>query len=179
MITDDMVTRSPAMGDRVKRFHTWPMIREQTVGQHTAGCLRVYWMVFGGLPEAVAVYLLFHDTPEVGTGDPPHMVKRDNPHMKQEYDRMEDDVLRSMLGHHVANEILMAPTDIERVRMKAADLLEMGEHAEVEFAMGNRFAEPILRNVMLALQKLALSKYDRDLVDKYIGQHIMRWREQP
>ena len=87
MVTRDQVRTSTRMGGMVKRYPTWPTTQQQTVGEHSWQVMRIYLRLWGGLPENVARYILWHDVAEVYTGDLPFPLKRDNPVLKQEMDK--------------------------------------------------------------------------------------------
>ena len=171
------VRSSVRYGGNVRRYHTWPTIQTQTVMDHTGNVIRIYWMVFGELPEKVAVYLVFHDLPEGDTGDPPHPLKAHNPVLKAEYDRLDGEALAAMVGRERAHEITSGMTPLEKKRMKAADLLEMWEFAVTEQLLGSRHAEPIIDNVRRALDLLDLDEQDEERVNAYIDQEIMRFEK--
>lgn len=169
------VRSSVRFGGDVKRYHTWPTIQTQTVMHHTGNVLRIYWMVFGELPEKVAVYLIFHDLPEGDTGDPPHPLKAHNPVLKQEYDRIEDEALVAMVGNERAHQIVDGMTPTEKVRMKVADLLEMWEFAMTEAMLGSRHAQPIIDNVKSAIWQLPITDVDKLRIHEYIKHEILRF----
>lgn len=164
MPSNEDVIFSPRMGGEVRRYHTWPTIRQQTVADHTFHVLRIYWHLFGEVPPEVTAYLLHHDVCEVRVGDPPHPIKLHNPELKVVYDRLEDETLVEMLGEERAMNVLGSVNDLERVRMKACDLLEMAEFAGVEVNLGNKYAWPIFDNVARAIAGLLLTTEDAFLV---------------
>lgn len=170
------VRSSPRMGGEVVRYHGWPTHRKQTVADHTFHVMRIYWHVFGGLPPAVSAYLIFHDLSEVATGDLPHPIKRNNPKLKEVFDGLEDAVLVRMIGEARARQVLTRVADVERVRMKACDLLEMWEFAQIESHMGSEFADPIIANVIVALRDLPLSDDDRVCCEEYVNMEIERFK---
>lgn len=120
------------------RYHTWPVIRQQSIGEHTWQCLRLYREVWGPLPTAVADYLLYHDAGELVVGDPPFPLKAQNPELKEIYDGLEKKALAGMGG------ALPPLYPEEKLRVKFVDLLEMFEFGLTEMEMGNRLAEPIV-----------------------------------
>lgn len=149
----------------VKRYHTWPTIQQQNVAEHTWQVMRIYVQVFG-LPNSVVwFYMLHHDSPEVFTGDPPFPIKRDNPDLKFQYDRLEADFVRDH-GLIRSEEI---STD-DRTRVKVCDLLEMWEFGLVEERMGNRLAENITVRTLTNVLAMAefLGPEDLARVRKYV-----------
>lgn len=175
MISNAAILTSPRMGGEVLRYHTWPTIRKQTVADHTFNVIRIYWHLYGEVPPEVCAYLIFHDLPEVVVGDPPHPVKLHNPQLKYVYDQLEDAALEDMIGEENAMLVLGQVNDVERVRMKVCDLLEMAEFAAVEIGLGNKFAPTIITKVRAALDFLATSDEDMQRVASYFEQHIQRF----
>lgn len=176
MISSTNVLSSPRMGGQVLRYHTWPTIHKQTVADHCFHQMRIYWQVFGSVSSTVCEAIIFSDLGEVVTGDLPHPIKRNNPVLKAEVNRLDDEAIVSMIGSDRARRVgQLTPTEI--VRIKACDLLEMAEFASVEKAMGNRFADAIIVNVYTAIQSLVLSDEDRALVEEHWQNEIRRWEK--
>lgn len=146
----------------VKRYHTWPVIRADTVGEHTWNVLRIYVELFGPPAPSVTTYVVHHDSPEVYTGDPPFPIKRDNPDVKAGYQRMEREFEET---HGLSGEGL-SPDD--RIRVKVCDLIDMWEFGMVEMAMGNTLAENIVLRTSENIERMsqALSERERDAVRK-------------
>jgi 5'-deoxynucleotidase YfbR-like HD superfamily hydrolase len=167
------------MGGEVRRYHTWPTIRQQTNSDHTHNVMRIYWQVFGPLSSTVSSHLIWHDIWEVGVGDVPHPIKAHNPELARIYARMESETATSMLGSRLALEAQPVLTPVERARCKACDLLEMWEFAAVESALGSVLAVPIMQNTHAAINKLELSEADRRAVYEYVQTEISRFRREP
>lgn len=148
----------------VKRYHTWPVLRADTVGEHTWNVLRIYVELFGPPAPEVTVYVIHHDSPEVYTGDPPFPIKRDNPDVKAGYDRME----REFEERHGLSGGELSPDD--RIRVKVCDLIDMWEFGMVEMAMGNTLAENIVLRTSENVERLSqgLSERERDKVRNYL-----------
>lgn len=149
-MTDHVTDRSLLSG-RVKRYSCWPVIREQTVGDHTWGVYHIFWRIFG-LPSAeVALYIHLHDAEELVTGDNPFPMSSQFPSLRAAKDEMEK----------VARQRLNLP-DLEisaedRVRVKICDLLEMMTFGMQEREMGNLLATPIVERTRTAALMLANS----------------------
>lgn len=148
----------------VKRYHTWPVLRADTVAEHCWNVLRIYITVFGPPPAHVTTYIVHHDSPELLTGDPPFPIKRDNPELKRVYDRLDDEF---NADHGVGGEELK-PDD--RIRIKVCDLIDMWEFGLIECAMGNTFAERIVtRTEENALRMAtALTEREYETIRKYM-----------
>lgn len=149
-----MITRKDVMSSRrlalsVKRYHTWPTIQQQTVADHTCQLLRIYAEIFGPPEAEVTMYILEHDMEELHTGDLPYPVKVRYPGVREALRPVEEDA-RHMLGtskRQLWEEL--------HKRVKVCDLLEMHEFGQVEVALGNRLAEPIVTHTGSAAIELA------------------------
>ena len=139
---------SAAFAVCVKRFHTWNMIREQTVGQHTCRMLQIYCEIFGVPRGEVLYYGLHHDSGELFAGDNPASAKWEVPTLKQGSDDAEK-VGMSKLGIEMPTL-----TKLEFSRIKIVDALELWEFASGDLHMGNKFARPIV----VACRKVALER---------------------
>lgn len=151
------ILASAYLAGRVERYHTWPTICHQTVGEHTWQILRLYCQIFGPPAPAVTEAIVWHDAGELVTGDPPFPVKARNPVLKAEFDRIEAEAVVAMGGvtpHLYDGE--------DRVRIKCCELLEMHEYGRHEVLMGNRYAEPIVEDTLAALEELVLKLHDDD-----------------
>ena len=149
----------------VKRYHTWPVIREQTVAEHTWHVLRIYDQLFG-LPSVNLVRaVMYHDVGEVKTGDAPFPVKRENPDLKAAYDRIEADHRGKLLeGADPESKI----TAKEYRRLKMCDLLEMWEYGVEEQAKGNTFAQPIIYRTLEVVYQLCATEDEIAKVNHFV-----------
>lgn len=132
----------------VKRYHTWPVIREQTVAEHTWQVMRIWWTIFGDMSPIVSSHILWHDGGEVVAGDGGFGGKQRYPELKSILDKVEEESLEIIM-----KRVLPPLSQRDRLRLKCCDLLEMLEHALVERGMGNRYADIIYDNVQVALDK--------------------------
>lgn len=157
------ITLSTRHAGRVSRYHTWPVLRQQTVGEHSWQVLRLYVEIFGAPPPEVTKWIVYHDVPEIKNGDPPFPVKRDNPALGVEYAKIDHEFYQTVLGHDPSSDV--SPED--RLRVKLCDLMEMYEFGVEETQMGNRFAEPIVDRVWAAILSL-LQRVDHDDEKKFL-----------
>lgn len=78
----------------VRRFHSVPTIRDNTVGHHSWGVAQLCWLLTEGKCSAnLLYYALNHDVAELVVGDVPAPTKRSAPGLKEAMDRLEDQVL--------------------------------------------------------------------------------------
>lgn len=163
-------TRADVMGSwylasLVKRYHTWPTITTETVGQHSHGVAMIWCRLFGSDPDdllrsglmhaRVLRYILEHDLAELWTGDLPFPFKKRYP-----------DVARALVtAEYEASAALGLAKGVhsdssEKVRMKVCDLLQMHLFGACELRMGNQYARPIAMDTLSAALLLAGSAGD-------------------
>lgn len=146
----------------VRRYHTWPVLHQQTVAEHSWQVMRLYDRIFGCPPAHVFQHILHHDVGEVRTGDIPYPLKSQNETLKKEMDRLETSALADM------GIDLPTLTDEEHIRFKFCDLLDCAEQGQYEARLGNRYMGIVAdqRNGLEALLR-KLSDADRVLARTY------------
>jgi hypothetical protein len=125
----------------VRRYHTWPILRDQSVGEHCWQLCRIYYQIWGELPPDVSTYIIWHDAAELAVGDLPFQIKRDNHTLKRELDKLEGTAMRNMGGP----SMLLSPVMLDRVKL--CDLIDMWEYGIDEHRMGNQYAWPIIDDI--------------------------------
>jgi 5'-deoxynucleotidase YfbR-like HD superfamily hydrolase len=140
----DHVTDNVAFAGRIKRYHSWPTIQTQTVGEHCWQVASIYSQIWGDIPTPVERFIRLHDAAELVTGDIPFPTKANNPDLKAEFGKVEDKALDA-LGIILPK---LHPDVVRRV--KICDLLEMMVFGMVDRQMGNRLAIPIIQRTMKA-----------------------------
>jgi 5'-deoxynucleotidase YfbR-like HD superfamily hydrolase len=152
----------------IKRYHTWPVLHNQTTGEHTWQVFRIYWQIFGPMPEEVSTFILWHDAGELVTGDTPGMLKTAVPEIKQLLDRAERLAIDEMGGSVELG--VSAPT---KIRVKACDLIDVYEHCSVELLQGNRLVEGGITwaQEQLGIVISCMSPGDDDKVKNYMRKH--------
>jgi len=141
------------------------VLHTQTVGEHCARVANIYVSIFG-LPRAeVLYYALNHDAGELLAGDVPFGGKDKVPGLREAVTQAE------AIGHKMLGITLPELTDLERIKLKIADLLEMHEFGRIEELMGNKLASPITQATLEAALQCA----------EKIGMLflIQEWLEQP
>src|ERR1043166_2928788 len=98
-MTRDKVLTNARLAGQVTRYHTWPVHRQQSVGEHTWQVLRIYQQIWGSVEPEVTNYILWHDAGELVTGDPPFPFKRENPQFKESYRLAEGRAVHNMGGY--------------------------------------------------------------------------------
>lgn len=158
------------MAGLVKRYHTWPTTRVQTIAEHSWQIYRIYQELFGAPDMSVAYYIQWHDAGELVTGDLPFGEKSRDPELKKRMDAAERSAL---LGMNVVPGEL-DPDIIARVKL--CDLLEMWEFGMEEIARGNTFARPVVDRTAAAVDALCGTMPDRPYV--IVREHkekVLRW----
>ena len=168
----DPMHSSARQGGGVRRYHTWPVHRQQTVAEHSWNVARIVSTIWPEAPANVLLYCLFHDVGEIATGDIPFPVKAENPELKTVLDRLEGEAVDAMgLPPHPINSLW-------RGRVKVCDIIEMWEFGTDEELLGNVMAQPITNRTFDKMKELmeALSKDDVDKIWCYIRLHL-HWRQ--
>jgi 5'-deoxynucleotidase YfbR-like HD superfamily hydrolase len=129
----------PRMAGCLLRFHTWPHIRAQTIGEHSWQVARVLLAIWPDAPRHLLVHCMTHDIGEGGPGDIPYPFKAENPTLKREMDRLEEEThLRMVLPWSLPAPVHLVPS--EKAIFKLAEFIEMWEWGLQELMMGNQFA---------------------------------------
>ena len=142
------ITTNPRLAGLVKRYHTWPTLTTQSIGEHSWQVYRIYYEIYGGVPAVVAHHIMSHDMGEITVGDPPYPIKANNKDLKKTYDKMEIQAISDM-GHCCPN----VPKD-EVAKIKLCHMLEMMEFGLHEMALGNEYAKPIFERCQDAAQDM-------------------------
>ena len=147
-----------AMLSRMKYINRWGLMRntiQENIAEHSletgmiAHALAVINNVYfdGNInPDRVAVYAMYHDVPEIITGDLPTPVKYFAPEIKESYDVVEEAAIKKLL-HSLPEEMrdvyagILKENEIEkeyRILVKAADKLSALIKCVEEKKMGNQ-----------------------------------------
>lgn len=151
MRNHDIVFNNRLAG-QVARYHTWPTIRQQSVGEHTWQVMRIYRELFDPMPPAEVWGAVHdHDKPEIRTGDLPFSAEQPG----DEWDALK--VAAKKLELRV-RDIMGIPeytlTSTELARVKVADLLECWEFGLAESRLGSRYGRVVMSNVLPAVDRL-------------------------
>lgn len=159
------------VANRVRRYHTWPVIHQQTTGEHANRVLQIYVELFG-LPRAeVLYYISVHDAGEQYAGDCQYGAKRAVPELKAALSIAEG------IGYQ---NLGIKPPELEPAewtQFKLCDLLEMWEFAWVEYCMGNSYAIPVFESTQEAAYKMSIDTPHEDLVYKWIDKNKLKRRK--
>ena len=117
-------------------------------------------------PDGIAAAALFHDAPEIITGDMPTPIKYNNPSLKNAYRQVEaaaQDKLLSMLPPELvpAYEPLVRESDPDvRRYVKAADKLSAYIKCAEELKAGNAEFRKAAEQTMAALKEMGMEELD-------------------
>ncbi len=131
----------------VGRYHTTTTIRTQSVGEHSFG---VALLVLYLNPKASSRLLsacLWHDLPELVTGDIPAPVKWGCKDLVDVLERLE----QQFRDRHRLNVVL---TNAEERMLRFCDMCECVLWCKEEVEMGNTTVEPIIKRAMLKLHDM-------------------------
>jgi len=173
-MTNEMVRASCRLAGGVKRYHTWPTLTEQGVGEHSFHILRIFYQIWGPdrLTPAVSSAILWHDLGEIATGDVPFQVKAKYPQMSEPLTLAEQEKMDEL-----ARFPIPPLTGINKWRVKICDILEMYEFGLHELMLGNQYAHPIINDTQSAADSLMEEHFcsrDRELVLEYVTQMLYR-----
>lgn len=157
----DAVYASRQLAGRVLRYHTWPVLRQQSVGEHTWRLEGIYVELFGLPRPEVWWWMHNHDVGELWAGDVPFGAKQAVPGLKDAMNASE------AMGMGRLGVMMPRLTEQEWSQVKLCDLLEMWEFGMVEMQMGNMLAGPIVDDTMNAALKLADELCTRDAVRRW------------
>lgn len=156
-MTPDQVRLDTRLAGQVTRYHTWPRIREQSVGEHSWQVLRIYSCVATEIDPDFMMYCVYHDTGEIATGDLPYPIKSQNPCLKEEIERLEQDSLinqahywRPLVGKGLSDEQLRLFKLIEMVEMFEWGLDEMTRGSTYGNIVAERCLKFVYEKILLA-----------------------------
>ena len=126
-----------AKSGRVTRYHNTPMITRQTIADHTWGVvLCLLWLTDGEVNNAIMKAAIYHDCPEIETGDIPAPAKVQNGVLRDALDDIESRFINSM---NIGVELEEWESEI----ISIADTMELLLHCKKEIVMGNRHAQRV------------------------------------
>ena len=126
----------------VRRYHEWPTVQTQTNAEHSWNVMRIYHEIFekeetSGFSGKLLVYLMYHDCGEIGVGDLPYPIKKNNPALKLEMERLEE-------ASRIAQGIVLPELSAwETMVAKLCDMIEMFEFGLEEVRRGNSYGQPV------------------------------------
>lgn len=144
------LVKDPRAAGQVRRYHTWAVIKDQSVAEHTWQILRILLTIWPEAPRNVLIYAVIHDMGEM-SGDIQYPFKILFNELKQGSEKAEIHVRREQRQHLGAPDIKHPLSQFERHVFKACDNLEMWEYGIRERNMGNLYANIIIRRMQQAV----------------------------
>lgn len=148
LTTNYQIKRTREAAD-VKRFHTFPSIREQTVGQHSFNMLTMLFQFVKEPSLNLIKAITYHDFAERWVGDIPATAKWGNEEWGNLTESIEESV-RLKLGF-ISGEL----TEDEKNIVSFLDTLELFYWALEEAELGNKNGYFLAKKV----RKIVLEKY--------------------
>jgi 5'-deoxynucleotidase YfbR-like HD superfamily hydrolase len=149
----------------VRRYHTAPVIRTQTVSEHSWAVAQLALWVAPACRREVLVAALNHDLPELHTGDLPAPVKWDNPLLGDYLAKVEQ-------TFHDDNGTHVTLTAEEQHLLKWCDMAELVAWCFEEFEMGNKRLLPV---ILRGLQYLQTHGHPNDKAKRLFNEFTKRW----
>ena len=152
---DDPVRLDTRLAGQVKRYHTWPIIGQQTIAEHTWQILRIYLSVASKPDPHIMTYALFHDIGEHFTGDIPYPVKSENRELKEHMDMLELRSWATQLDYWSSfHQCLIGEED--KALLKQIELVEMAEFGMDQVTLGNAHGFIIAHRCLKAVYEIKL-----------------------
>lgn len=142
-------TFDPRIAGQVNRYHSWPRLREQSVGEHTWQAIRIMITVWPDCPRKLIIHAMLHDVGEM-YGDIQWPWKQKVPELGVGAKKAE------AMVHQNMTELWELPPPVvlsawEHRVFKACENLEMWEWAVYEFHLGNQYARIVAERMMGAV----------------------------
>lgn len=147
---DSPVRLDTRLSGQVRRYHTYPIIGQQTIAEHCWQIMRIYCSVVDRVDPHMVIHITFHDIGETSIGDLPYPVKSENHKLKEEADYLEQRSRYLQLDYWDAfKQVLL--TEEDKKLFKQIELIEMAEFGMEQMCLGNGYAfivaDRCLRNV--------------------------------
>lgn len=145
-----------------KRFHTWPVLRQQNVAEHSWHVAMLLWFIFGndepGLRMPLMMAALTHDAAEWKVGDLPSPGKRAMsehfPDFREKWGEMEQGILKEYAWDW---ESLLEPWEL--AALKLVDSMDGALYCVRERTMGNKLIEPCYRNFISYVEETLMASF--------------------
>lgn len=162
------IHRTIRKGFQVRRYHTEPIIQEETVGHHTANVIGILFDFYHPwpVPHGVLIHALLHDVPECYTGDIPAPAKKENPDLAVIVNQMD----RNWCASHMLVFPILREGEWEVFKWADAYDCVLKFSFEVH-TLGNQALRGPLDNALAYLNTayLSLTHEDKITADLYMG----------
>lgn len=156
-------TLDPRRAYQVKRYHTWPTTRAQTIGEHSAQVWRILRAIWPDTPSKVLEYALIHDIGEGPTGDLPSTSKTG------EIEELKDEQERDAHLQMCTPWSLPPPIrldEIEKTIFKLAENIEVWEFGLDEMMVGSHNGKLIAQHNLESAKAKIIWLSDNPPADK-------------
>lgn len=166
-----MLTRD---GGAVARYHTM-RIRPQSVAEHSYGVVQLIRYIRPTATHNLIVAALNHDVYEYITGDSPATAKWEHPELAAALEAVE-----SRINYNIGLMPLLYES--ESTLLSWADIAELALYAVEERKQGNRYADRVIDNGVLAMRTRASMLLEGEEQDRaytiidYIHQEMSKWQ---
>jgi 5'-deoxynucleotidase YfbR-like HD superfamily hydrolase len=148
----DEIESDPRIAGQITRYHTWPRLRDQSVGEHSWQITRILLTVWPACPRRMLVHATLHDVGEMA-GDIPYPGKRNDPVLKDRMDAAERAV------HYRMTERWRLPSPAilshyEEKVFKCIEYIEMWEYGLQEQNLGNKYGAVVSLRMIVAANAL-------------------------
>jgi len=150
MIVD--VEKDPRHAGQVLRYHTWPVHRQQSVGEHSWQIARIMVTIWPECPRMLLLHAVTHDVGEMA-GDVPYPFKKNSPELKFWMAQAEGKVHESMTARWRLPPAPEMPEMYHRF-FKMCEYIEMWEFGLQELNMGNLYGKIVATRMQLAASTL-------------------------
>lgn len=135
------LTYDPRAAGEIRRYHTWSVNRDQSVGEHSWQIMRIMLAVWPRCPRRLLIHAVIHDMPE-SAGDIPYPFKLLFPDLKKAMTHAETHVSSEQMKNGRPEIPRLSP--YEHLVFKLCEWVEMWEFGLHEFNMGNKYAQLLI-----------------------------------
>jgi 5'-deoxynucleotidase YfbR-like HD superfamily hydrolase len=171
---DNLVRLDTRLSGQLRRYHTWPIIGQQTVAEHCWQIMRIYCSVVDTLDPHMIQHIMFHDIGETFIGDLPYPVKSENEELKKGLDFLEQKSCYQQLEHWDAFRSVLL-SDADKKLFKQIEFIEMAEFGMDQMCLGNDYgyiiANRCLRKVYQDEPNIRLVQYTMKRIELFNEQY--------
>ena len=154
-------------GGNVTRYHTRQLIKPQQNAHHSYNSAIIAESLSNMVPNVdahkVVMHMLIHDVPEIGIGDMPHYVKKEQPEIRRLLEKAEFAWCNDNMPHHIASNMKkLRFTEEEVFVVNFTDQFEPMLMMRDELALGNRDALGLFEVMYKTCRWILQDKYDFD-----------------
>ncbi len=157
------------MGGAVRRFHTYPVIGNQSVAEHSFNVLLIVMHFIDPSPALMSA-IIHHDLAEYDTGDIPSQVKWKHPDLDAILDKIEERIEQELDIHWNLDEQ-------DRRWLELGDLLDLVLFAYEQRMLGNRYMDLVIQRVTPKLYEHPYYTGNVPGVRKFVDDLLLRYTD--